>query len=225
MIKGIGLFPEVGDQYIVVSIIIVIPKSNAHAPLQLAAFTIGSTYHPADFGKSPIAVILIEEVGTRIVGHIDIWISIVVVISANHAETVELLMIHDVCCLGHIREGTIPFIAVQYIRLSLHAAWSEVDFKAFPRVRLLWSSLNEVFKVDVVCNVQVQVSIDVVIKKRTSCAEPFVSHFCNFCHICKSSIPLVAVQDVFPVIGHIDIWISIVVVIPDSATHPPTSVP
>ena len=225
MIKGIGLFPEVGHQYVVVPIIIVIPKSNAHAPLQLAAFTIGGTYHPADFGKSPIAVILIEKVGTRIVGHIDVRIAIVVVIPTNHAETVEFLVIHDVCFLGHIREGPIPFIAIQYIRLSLHTARSEVDFKAFPRVRLLWSSLNEVFKINVVCNVQVQVSISVVVKKRTSCAEPFISHLCNICYICKSSISLVAVQDVFSVIGHIDIWIAVVVVISSGATHPPTHVP
>ena len=125
---------------------------------------------------------------------------------------------------GFIDEPAIALVAVEPISRPAQAAGSAEDIDGFPLAKGAVFPPDGWIEIHVIGHVEVQIAIEVVIAKSRPRAPPVAADTGPDRGVRKPAIAPVAVKSVGPIIGDVQIRVSIVVVIRRYTTHPPTRV-
>src|SRR5580704_2958867 len=129
--KRFRLLLKRGDEKAEAAGVVVIPEIDTHvAELRAIAAKRNSREH-ADFGKSAVAIVVIEIVGNGIVGDDKIGPAVVVVIGPHRAEAVVADLIMDASFHGDFFERAIPAIVVEKIALAFEAPRAALHLQSF----------------------------------------------------------------------------------------------
>ena len=123
-IEGVVVVLKVGDQQVAIAIAIVVPIRDAHASLCAPLGTEGGSGLHADVAELAVAFVPIEKVGCRVIGHIEIWISVVVVVAKKGAQAVGRRELAGLGLAGDVAELAIALVPVEDILRPGEAEWS-----------------------------------------------------------------------------------------------------
>ena len=112
-----------GDKQIEAPVVVIIEKAGGDRP--------AARRHPClggDIRKCAVTIIVVENVFPE-VGHIDIGIAVVVVVSDGHTHPViALVYVCQACLLGDIREAAIPILTIQPVPIGRFVAIEVREF-------------------------------------------------------------------------------------------------
>ena len=86
LVEGIGFEGEVGNEEVHVVVAVVVAEVYPHTSFGMSVLVIAGTRRKPCFGEGA-CLILVEEVHRSVVGHIDIGVSIAVVIRKGYPQT------------------------------------------------------------------------------------------------------------------------------------------
>ena len=111
-VEGVVIVLKMGHQKIAKPVAVVVSIGNAHARLCYPLGTESRARGDAHFAEG-VALVAVEEVGRGVVGHVQVWIAVAVVVAKECAESVGRLGLFDVGLAGDIAEGSVAFVAVE----------------------------------------------------------------------------------------------------------------
>ena len=85
-VQRVRLASEVGDEEVLVTVVVEVPEVHSHAGLFLTVLIVAPSRRQTDFDKMA-AAILIQKVHRRVVGDVDVRVPIPIVIRQGDAET------------------------------------------------------------------------------------------------------------------------------------------
>ena len=122
----------------------------------------------------------------------------------------------------------LAIVAVEPVPPAFHALWAAKDPQptqidaGIVQVRVLQHRLD--VEDHVVGNVEIEVAVSIVVEKRRARAEVIAGNPSLRCDRGKGAIPAIAIERIGPVVGHIQIALSVAVVIPHSHPHAPAAI-
>ena len=129
-VEGNALQLEIGDEDIQISIVVVVSEVASHPCFHLAVFIMSYAGPKFYFGESAASVVLIEEFLGPVVGHKDIYITIIVVVTANYCQTFSLGGI-NASLLSYITVGTIAVVPVKAVGFASELTWCTIHSDSF----------------------------------------------------------------------------------------------
>ena len=170
-------------------------------------------------------VIVIELGWCGVARNIDIRPAVVVVIERGNAKAMVAGCVLNAAGLADVLKLAVPQIVVEGVGCARQAAGSAEGRHPFPNAVACLAGSGRVcqVEVDIVRNHQVQLAIAIIVNKRAAGA-PLLSgsgHSGYFREFPKSSVSLVVVEPILAIAGHIEIVISIIVIVADADALPP----
>ena len=215
-----GRFLGIRDDEIEPSITVVIPTVYTHRTFSDPFLIITDTDEQAFIRESAIAVVMIQEVAVGIVGDVNIWKPVIIVVTDNSCHAPPFSRVCYTCCRRNIRKSAITVVLVEYIGGAFITARMPVTdnpLKSCDRHRQF------VYQVVDDKNIQITIYVEIEID---GCDTPeIVINTGNFSDICKSAVPIISVECVLPKVCDIEIGITIIINIACSGCHPVTCVP
>src|SRR5439155_17486614 len=93
----------------------IVADRNAHRALLLAVFPYRDPGYQAGFLESSVSVVVVQKIGTTVVGHVQVWPAVAVCIRPNDAQAVPSLRVGDACLFGEVGEGPIAIVMEERI--------------------------------------------------------------------------------------------------------------
>ena len=155
-VQGIVLAFKVGDKNIEVPIVVVIADRRAHAPLFGAVAAIGHARAEALIDKGSVALILVQIVGSRVVGDENIGPAIAVEIAEDHPVPI-VLCASNTGFLAAVSQGAVTIVAVEYIASGEQTARAAKNIDVLPYAGDGRSIVPR--KVDIIGHVQIDIAV------------------------------------------------------------------
>ena len=209
------LIGEVPDDEALPAASVVVRRVNAHRTCRNTVFVIGNPCQHPHLDERAITVVLIEFVGLRVVRLKNVRPAIAVVIKDAHTEGFASVILNPRNA-GDIEKGAVATVCKEFARLSSVRFGGAIGF-----VRAVQRAENIVLDapLHIVGDVDIEVSIPVVVKPRAACAKAGIMNASGFCHIKENPIALVLKKPVFPQAADINIRVCVVIVICDGDSH------
>src|ERR1039458_2443564 len=118
VIEIVVVVGKIGLHNVGPAVAIVVRRINAHAGLFMPIGTVRHARLGADFGKSTLAVVVVEQAWRRVVGYVKIEAAVFVVIQPQDSEPVVTFGV-DAEFLGDIGESAVAVVVVQTIARAL----------------------------------------------------------------------------------------------------------
>src|SRR5207302_1856989 len=112
------------------AVVVVIAKIHTHAGLLASVSAEGDSGGHAHFGESPIPVVVVEKTGGRIVGHVEVQLAVVIVVSEGTARAPSPGVANS-GRRSHIAERAVAVVVVE------DAATYMGDVDVFPAVTVV----------------------------------------------------------------------------------------
>src|SRR5260370_28976585 len=158
--------------------------------------------------------------------YIEVRPAVVAEVSGHSGHRVGPRCLRNAGLLGDIPESSIALVSVEVVAWHRQPSGSTVDcntFEVAERVCAgLWQSLE--MQVDLVGDVEIQVPIPIIIKKRASrspASITFVDQPGLLSNVGKCAIAVVTVKDILPVISDEDVFKTVVVIVSDGYSAGP----
>ena len=163
VIKIVGIVGKIRLHNVRPPVAIVIRRIDAHPRLLVTVRTILG----AHLGKSALAVVVIQQARRRIIRHIEIETTVLVVIEPHYTQPVIALGI-NAKFFGDIGESAIPVIVIKTVAPALQSARPAIHRNAAILAKRPVAKLRQVvdIEVDIVRNIQIEVAIVVIVAKR-----------------------------------------------------------
>src|ERR1041385_2593930 len=95
VIKVGNIVTEVGFGNVYKSVFIVIRNRNSHSGLFLTCVAQRNTGRDAHFLEGSISQVVVEQAGTRVTGHIQIWVTVIIEVGSKRCEAVAAFWLAD----------------------------------------------------------------------------------------------------------------------------------
>ena len=180
------------------------------------AFVISDACEHSAFDEGAVAVVLIEFIGLCVVRLEDVREAIGIVVEDANTERFARVVLNP-CDTGDIGEGAVAPISEEFAGLTCVGFGGAVGF-----IDAVEGTEQIVFDApfDIVGDVDIQMSIFVVIEPCAACAETGVIDASGFRNVGKGAVTPVLEEPIGFKGADIDIWVAIVIVIGDSDPHP-----
>ena len=215
-----GRFLGIRDDEIEPPITVVIPAVHTHGTFSNTLLIITDTDEQAFIRESAIAVVMIQEVAVGIVGDVNIWKPVIIVVTDNSCHAPPFSRVCYTCCCRNIRKSAVAVVLVEYISGAfITARMSVTDDPLKSRDR------HRQFIYQVVDDKNIQITIYIKIEIDGCDTPEIVINTGDFSDICKGAVPIVSVECVLPKVSDIEIGITIIINIACSGCHPVPCVP
>src|ERR1700677_4041562 len=102
--------PHIGNVHVLPAVVVIVEPAGAHArSIVLYACSTGN------IGKGAVSVVAIEVLTPKIVGYINVWPAVVVIVTPGHRKTKAIVVGVNPAAGGHVLECAIAAIAKQEI--------------------------------------------------------------------------------------------------------------
>ena len=171
-IKRIRVAGEIGLEDVQISVAVVVGRRGAHARLLAAVLVHCESAHEPRLFKCPVAFVVKEQTGRRVAGDIKIGPAVIIEVAGQDGESVILMRCFDAGLFGDIDEVTVPIVVIERHRLPFEASRAAGDRHTFPIAAALGARRRRIlsFEIDIVGHHEIEISVAIVIDKRTSCA-------------------------------------------------------
>ena len=210
-VRAVGVEPAV---------VVVVGQVHAHAGLLGPHSVEREPAHEALVGEAPVPLVHVQLVGGRVVGHVEVQIPVVVDVAPHHAEP-EVPPVEDAGLRGDVGEGPVGPLAVEGV-----GGAPEPDRAASagdPAVPAPLALRGQVLRprVEVVCDVQVEAPVGVVVPEGRRRAPARVSEAGLRGHVRERPVAVVAVEGVGPEVGQVQVDEAVVVHVGGAHPHAP----
>ena len=209
------------------AVIQVVADGQAHAGLLKAILVQRKTGIEALIFKRAIPVVDVQIVRRRIVGDQQVDFAVVIDIDESSGKAVVMVLVADARLVAHVGEGAVSIVMKEMVRLALQSAWSATGIGPAKRavgetynIRTRYRRMVHI-EVNVARDKEIQLAVPVIIAKRSPGGPIAQRHPGLFGHIGKCAVMIVVVQPVFAIVGDINIWPAVVVVIADGHAKTP----
>ena len=211
-VQGIGLPLKVGDEKVVVAVVVVVAHVNAHARFDVAVLVVRHAGQQCFFGKVAGAVVEIQEVQGLVVGQVEIGVAIEIHVAENHAEFLALGTAQPG---GHrdVGKGAVALVPIQHIRHPVKSLRTAVELQA--AAALGADAVVGIREVVVIAHVQIDEAVAVNVGKRSTRSPALVADLGGPGHIRKRSIALVPIQHIGAEVGDVQVEVAVVVRVAD----------
>ena len=155
-VEGIILAFKIGDKNIEVAIVVVIANRRAHTPLFGAVAAIGHARTEALVHKGAVALVLVQIVGSRVIGDENIGPAIAVEIAEDDPVPI-VFCAGNASFLAAVGQGAVTAVVVEYIAGGEQAARTAKNIDGLPHAGDGRSIVPR--KVDIIGHVQIDVAV------------------------------------------------------------------
>ncbi len=211
VVHGINLFCQVCHNDVGQSVVIVVAEVRAHSRERLSILGQRNARLVGNLRERAVAVIVKQKLLHAVVRHEYVGKSIAVIIVEGHPERPSLFG-RDARTPAYIFKRPVPAITVQHIRYSGKLTRRAIRFphaaSAMRRVPLHVTSYK-----------QIQMPVIVEIQPPCGGGPPACRHARLCCHIHKSAVAVIVVQNILAVARDVQIRVAVIVVIACGYAH------
>jgi len=217
------LLCEVRDHNIEEAAVIVVAKIHSHRSLGAAIAAKRASAEHACVRKGAIVIVVIEVVRGGIVGHVQVWPAVIIIVAPRRTQTVIQVGVAHPRFLGNILKGAIAAIAKEEMAFSYHAPGAALDGDPLEMAKLGAPELGKMVHIDVhiTRDEQIHVAIAVVVGPGGAGAEAAHANSSLCRYIFECAVAFVAIEHVAAVAGDIKVQQSIIVKIGNRHSHAP----
>ncbi len=188
-----------------------IRRVSAHPRFRLPVLAVAGAAGVARVAKGPVMIIQIKEIPLRIIGYENVRPAVPIQIGGDDRQA---LAIH-VAKPGpfrHVRERPVAIVVIKPRRVPCKTVRVAIPAVARPVVPAGNRMVH--VKLHIICHEQVQLAVAVVVEPRRCRGPHAVIAHTGLCrYVRERSVTVVVVQNGMPVAGHIDVRVSVVVVV------------
>ena len=216
-VEAVSLPLIVGDEDVEQSVVIVVPHIHTHPGQRLAGVVVGHASQVADFAESATFV-AIEEIRRAIAGDVEVQVFVLVIVDP---EGTELLTHHrnQPDLLPYLGKRAVAVVEKELVRLRRERLRPAVDLDLFGTHTGLEGLGPEV---SVVGRVEVLIAVAVDVTEGGT-GRPAVVVFAfdarHHRNVREGAVAVVAEELVVPVAGHVEVQVTIPVVVADGAAQ------
>ncbi len=189
-------------------------------------FVEGDARREGDLGERPVAVVVVEQVRVRVVGHEEVRPAVVVVVAPHDAQAPVALVVQIARAHGHVGEGPVTVVVEEHVARAGEAARTAHDGKAVVEAVLLRSRPRGGLQVevDIAGHVKIEAAVVVVIGEGRARRPAAGGDAGRIGDVGERPVTLVAQQHVAAEEGQVDVGPAVVVVVADrDALSPPAA--
>src|SRR5205085_8414806 len=199
------------------AVAVIIADRRAHARLLAPIVVERRAGNDGNIGESSVLIVVIQNAGGAVACDKNVGLAVVVVIERGNAEAVMAVGLIDFGFLRHVLERAVADVVIKNVFRPRQSSRPAHHRNALPYAggALSWRQRYSGVVVHVVRDHQIELAIAIVIHKRAARA-PHLAASRNtglFADIRKRAVAVVVVQDIFPVVGHVKVFESVVVVV------------
>ena len=233
LVERVILPDPVGDEYVQQAIVVVIADGYAHRTLGIAVPIDGQPRFKARVLECTVTVVNVKEIRTHVVDLIDILKPVIVEVAEDHPKAPAGVLADQARSFGHIRKSSVAVVMVEDGLLAFEVIRRAGDGDPFHHTRMGLvrprSGMRGV-QFDKVCHIEVQITIVVVVSKRSPHAPfgeapmriPDARRFANFR---ESAVPIISIELVRTKAGDVEIGKAVVIVVARGAAAVPAAIP
>ena len=199
---------------------VVVAEVHPHARPRDAVLAVGHARQQGPVRKRAVAVVPVEEIRRQVVGDEDVRPPVAVVIAPHDPEALAA-RVRDARLRGNVRKSPVAVVPVEQVGRTLIDIGPAIGLDAVPDA----SPVGFEVEFDVHAHVQVQPPVPVVVQERRAGRErgvPGQRRYRPAGHVPEGPVPLVAIEDVLPVVRDEQVVVAVVVVVRDGQAHPVT---
>src|SRR5208283_2062660 len=163
-----------------------------------------------------VVVVMEEQAGSGIAGHIDIWPAIIVQIRCYGGQAVAVGGLGNPRALAHVDERAVAVVVIEAAPVGRQSAWTAIHWDAFEVADFfLLGRHGPEIEAHVMRNKKIQVTVAIVVDEGAAAAEagPLLPQPGPFGDVRKGAIAIVAVEDVVPPTSDEQILEAVIVVV------------
>ena len=209
----VGLVRKLRDKKVGKAIVVVILKDNAHAGEHLAVVGKGRAGIQAYFGKGAVTVVVKKKLLDHVVGDKNICIAIAIIIREGYAQPFAFLGGNPGSDADIFKRAISAIVIQDIANRCKFAGWAIGGLFGAARLALLDAPI------EIASNKQIEFAVVIVIEKPRGDGPTARSNTCLHGDIGKRAVAIVVVQDIFAVVGHVNVWEAVIVVVSDRNAH------
>src|SRR5229473_4859612 len=208
---------KVCAEKIEIAVAVVVSNRRAHPSLFPAIRVIGYAREDTDIRESSIVIVMVKNARCAVASHVDVRPAVVVIIERRNAEAIVARRAVDAGRRSYVLEAAFAQVVVKDVLARWQATRPAKDGDALPQAGGVFAGGRGMCKVEVgiVRDGQIELPIPIVIHEGAAGA-PGLSVACHagfFRHLFEFASKVV-VESIFPVIGNVKIFPSIIVKVP-----------
>src|SRR5579885_563859 len=127
----------------------VVADRHPHACLFGTVFTDGGTRFQPDFLEFSASLVLVQEVGSGVIGHKDIRTPGVVEIAPHNSQSVIATRVFHSGCPGEVAEGAIAIVVKKGIAGTLESPWTALHVDSLVLARRTLPETRQIVEMEV----------------------------------------------------------------------------
>src|SRR5207249_2627119 len=202
LVERVILPDPVGDEYVQQAIVVVVADGYAHRTLGITVAIDRQARFKARVLECSVTVVNVKEIRTHVVDLVDILKPVVVEVAEDHAKAPARIFADQARSSGRIRKGPVTVVMVEDGLLAFEVIRRAGDWYIFHHTRMGLARPRSGMpgvQFDKVCHIEVQITIVVVVSKRSPHAPfgeapmriPDARRFANFR---ESALPVISIK-------------------------------
>src|SRR5260370_20348278 len=218
MENDVRLARRLVDEKVGKPIVVVILEGDAHAGKHFAVVGKGRAVIQTYFGEGADAIVVKKKLLDHVVGDKDIRVAIAIIVGEGYAQCFTFFG-GDSGSNADVFKRAISAIVIQDIG-------DRAKFAGRAIRRLFGAARFTLFDatVEIASNKQIQFAVVIVVQKSRGHGPTTRSDTCLRGDIGKSAVTIVVIQDIFAVVGNVNVREAIVVIVADRNAHPVVAV-
>src|SRR5882762_3417993 len=198
------------------AVVVEIGEIGAHPREGLAVLIVSNARQQPNLGERAVSIVVIQEALHGIVGNKNIDETIAVVVREGYSQSLAI-RIGDSRLGGNVGEGAVAIVAVENVGNTVIVVGMTIG--AVTRSALAAVAVGAKSPIDVTGHEQVELAVIVVVEESGARAPPAGGDSGRFRDVGERAISVVVVQRVAAVVGHVDIFEAVVVIVAHGDAH------